>query len=188
MSKSCADLICQAYHATYGSPVCITRCGNLFGGGDLNWNRLVPGTIRSALRGERPIVRSDGKFVRDYFYVRDAALAYMRLAEQMESAGLAGQAFNFSHEEPLTVLAMVGLILHAAGRGDLEPVILDEASHEIRYQALASVRARELLAWRPTWGISAALAETVEWYRRHVEGLGDRGHSGIGAGAVSSRS
>ena len=169
VSKSCADLICQAYHATYGTPVCITRCGNLFGGGDLNWNRLIPGTIRSALRGERPIVRSDGLFVRDYFYVRDAALAYMRLAEDMERLGLAGRAFNFSHEQPLTVLEMVQQILQAAGRADLEPVVLNEACHEIRYQALSSAQARQVLGWSPAWGIASALVETVEWYRSHIK-------------------
>ena len=188
VSKSCADLICQAYHATYASPVCITRCGNLFGGGDLNWNRLIPGTIRSALRGERPIIRSDGKFVRDYFYVRDAALAYMRLAEEMECAGLAGQAFNFSHEEPLTVLAMVECILRVAGRADLEPTILDEASHEIRFQALSSARARDVLGWRPTWEIDAAMAETVQWYRRHVLDGAVPEPPGVGAGTASPQS
>ena len=83
VSKSCADLIAQAYGATYGLPVAITRCGNFFGGGDLNWNRIVPGTIRSILRGERPVIRSNGKFVRDYFYVEDGAAAYMLMAEHL---------------------------------------------------------------------------------------------------------
>jgi CDP-glucose 4,6-dehydratase len=98
-SKSCSDIICQAYATSYDLPVVVTRCGNFYGGGDLNWNRIVPGTIRSVLRGQRPIIRSDGEYVRDYFYVEDGAAAYTRLAEELNgNSQLAGQAFNFSNE------------------------------------------------------------------------------------------
>jgi len=165
VSKSCADLIAQSYHASYGLPVCVTRCGNLFGGGDVNYSRIVPGTIRSALDGERPIVRSDGKFVRDYFYVRDAALAYVALAEQMHRSEVLGHAFNFSTDRPYTVLEVVERVLKATGREDLEPVILNEASNEIRKQTLSSGKARTLLGWSPLWDLDGALAETVDWYR-----------------------
>ena len=168
VSKSCADLIAQAYFVTYGLPVCITRCGNLFGGGDLNFNRLVPGTIRALLRGEAPIVRSDGRFVRDYFYVRDAVLAYVQLAERMEAAGVCGEAFNFSNDQPLTVLDMVERLRSVTGREDLTPVILNEVRHEIHSQALCSAKAQRLLGWKPRYALDEALAETVAWYRAHA--------------------
>jgi len=108
VSKSCADLIAQTYAVTYGMPVAITRCGNFYGGGDLNWNRIIPGTIRSILRGQRPVIRSDGEYIRDYFYVEDGAAAYMHLAEQLASQPkLRGEAFNFSNQVQLTVIEIV---------------------------------------------------------------------------------
>lgn len=165
-SKSCTDLIAQSYFHAYQVPVCVTRCGNLYGAGDLNWNRLVPGTIRSALRGERPLVRSDGTFVRDYFYVEDAVAAYLELAENMDRPEIAGEAFNFSDDKPLSVLQMVDVILDACGRKDLEPVILGEASNEIPEQFLSSAKAHRLLGgWRPRFGMKEALPRAVAWYR-----------------------
>jgi CDP-glucose 4,6-dehydratase len=165
-SKACTDLIAASYHATFGLPVCVTRCGNLFGPGDLNWNRLVPGTIRSALRGERPVIRSDGSFVRDYFFVEDAVAAYLALAERMDRPEVVGQAFNFSDEKPLDVIAMANLVLEACGRPDLELDVRGEASHEIPAQYLSSAKARRLLdGWRPRLGIEEGLARTVGWYR-----------------------
>ena len=168
VSKSCTDLISHTYHVTYGLPVCITRCGNFFGGGDLNWNRLVPGTIRSVLRGERPIIRSDGTFVRDYIYVRDGAKAYMHLAEKMDDADLHGHAFNFSNEIQLDVKTLVTKITHLMEREDLEPEILNEAKHEIPHQYLSAKKAREKLAWSPAYEFDDALRETIAWYRDHV--------------------
>lgn len=168
VSKACADLLSQSYHQTYDVPVCITRCGNFFGPGDQNWQRLVPGTIRSLLRGERPVIRSDGTMVRDYLYVVDGALAYLRLAEAMATdKSLTGHAFNFSTEVPLTVLELVGKLQEAAGT-DLEPDILGTASHEIDRQYLSAAKARKLLGWAPTLSTEAALAETVDWYREHL--------------------
>lgn len=165
-SKSCTDLICASYHASYGLPVCVTRCGNLFGPGDLNWNRIVPGTIRHAVRGERPIIRSDGSFVRDYFFVEDAVHSYLTLAEQMERPEIVGQAFNFSDEKPLDVIAMAKLTLQACGRPDLDLEIRGEATNEIPEQYLSSAKARRLLdGWKPTFGIEEGLARTVGWYR-----------------------
>jgi CDP-glucose 4,6-dehydratase len=166
VSKSCADLICASYYHTYKLPVAITRCGNLYGAGDLNWNRLIPGTIRSLVRGERPIVRSDGTFVRDYFYVRDAVDAYLALAERLGEPKFHGEAFNFGTEEPLNVLDIVGRLQKAVGRTDLAPVILGEASHEIPRQYLDCSKAREQLAWRPARTLDQGLAETVSWYRK----------------------
>ncbi len=165
VSKSCADLISLSYWHTYRLPVAVTRCGNLFGGGDLNFNRLVPGTIRSALRGERPLIRSDGTFVRDYFYVRDAVEAYLQLAERMDDASFHGQAFNFGTETPMSVLEMVRAILGRLGQATLEPVILNEATHEIPRQYLDCTKARQWLGWRSAYGLDAALDETIGWYR-----------------------
>jgi CDP-glucose 4,6-dehydratase len=169
VSKSCADLIAQSYAATYDLPVAITRNGNLFGGGDLNWSRIIPGTIRSALRGERPVVRSDGQFVRDYFYVEDAAATYTLLAEKLaQNSQLRGEAFNFSLEQPLTVLDVVQRVL-ALMNCDLEPDVRNEASHEIREQYLSAAKAHRLLNWQPQHGFDEGLLRTVEWYGRFLE-------------------
>jgi CDP-glucose 4,6-dehydratase len=165
VSKSCADLITHAYAKTYDLPVAVTRCGNFFGGGDLNWNRIVPGTIRSVLRGERPVIRSDGHFVRDYFYVEDGAAAYMLLAEQLyDRPELRGQAFNFSYESQVTVLCLVKEILRIM-ESSLEPEVRNEASHEIRRQYLSAERARTVLGWKPLFTLQEGLARTIPWYR-----------------------
>jgi CDP-glucose 4,6-dehydratase len=163
VSKSCADLITTAYHVTYGLPVTITRCGNFYGGGDLNWNRIVPGTIRSIVRGERPVIRSDGSFIRDYFYAKDGVGAYMLLAEKAHLPGVRGEAFNFSNELQVTVLELVNKVLAATGSG-LEPLVLNQASSEIKHQYLSAKKAREVLGWRPLFELDDALVETVRWY------------------------
>lgn len=168
VSKSCADLIAQAYHATYSLPVSVTRCGNLYGGGDLNFNRLVPGTIRSLLNGEAPVIRSDGAFVRDYFYVKDAVLAYLALAERMLNGEACGRAFNYSNESQVTVTEMVREIARVAGRPDLEPLILDEVTNEIPAQYLSAQRARSELDWAPRYDLDSSLEETVAWYGRYL--------------------
>jgi CDP-glucose 4,6-dehydratase len=168
VSKSCADLIAHAYHVTYGLPVATTRCGNFYGGGDLNWNRIVPGTIRSVLRGQRPVIRSDGQYVRDYFYVEDGAAAYMLLAERLAGCpNLAGEAFNFSNELQVTVLELVECILAAIG-SDLKPEIRNQASNEIRAQHLSAAKAREALGWRPLFDLKEGLALTIDWYREFL--------------------
>jgi CDP-glucose 4,6-dehydratase len=166
VSKSCADLIAQAYATTYGSPVVITRCGNFYGGGDLNWNRIVPGTIRSVLRGQRPVIRSDGTFIRDYFYVEDGAIAYMLLAEKLAAdESLRGRAFNFSNEIQITVRQLVDRILTVMG-SRLEPDVRNEASHEIVHQYLSAAAARQDLGWSPKFSLDEGIVNTVEWYRR----------------------
>jgi len=169
VSKSCSDLIAQTYATTYGMPVAITRCGNFYGGGDLNWNRIVPGTIRDVLRGRRPRIRSDGQFIRDYFYVEDGAAAYLHLAEQLAvRPELAGEAFNFSNETQVTVLELVEQILqlmHSA----LEPQVLNEACHEIRHQSLSADKARRLLNWQPLFSLEQGLARTIQWYTQHLQ-------------------
>jgi CDP-glucose 4,6-dehydratase len=169
VSKSCTDLIARTYYATYGLGVCITRCGNFFGGGDLNFSRIVPGTIRSALDGQRPVIRSDGTMVRDYIYVRDVVEAYLVLAQAMEDPALHGEAFNFSTESPLTVRELTLRVLQAAGRPDLEPVVLASVKNEIQSQCLSAAKARERLGWAPRYSLEAALAETVDWYRSFLK-------------------
>jgi CDP-glucose 4,6-dehydratase len=165
VSKSCADLLAQAYATTYGLPVGITRCGNFYGGGDLNWNRIVPGTIRSIVRGQRPVIRSDGQYIRDYFYVEDGAAAYMRLAEQLaHDPALSGEAFNFSNERQVTVLALVARIIALMG-SDLTPNILGEAAHEIPHQYLSAAKARQRLGWSPLFDMDSGLARTIAWYQ-----------------------
>lgn len=165
VSKSCGDLIAQMYASTYGLPLTITRCGNFYGGGDLNWNRIVPGTIRSVLRGERPVIRSDGHYVRDYFYVEDGAEAYMLLAERLAAdPALAGQAFNFSNEIQVSVLDVVDRVLRGMG-SSLLPDVRNEASGEIRRQYLSAARARQVLGWSPRFSLDEGLRRTIAWYR-----------------------
>ena len=168
-SKSCTDIVSLSYFHTFDVPVAVTRCGNLFGGGDLNFNRLIPGTVRSVLRGESPVIRSDGHYIRDYFYVRDAVESYLTLAERLPEEGLVGEAFNFGNETPLSVLEVVDRVLEFMNAETLEPTILGQASHEIRAQYLDCAKARERLDWSPSWSFEDALAETVPWYERWLE-------------------
>jgi CDP-glucose 4,6-dehydratase len=169
VSKSCADLIAQTYAKTYDLPVGITRCGNFYGGGDLNWSRIVPGTIRSVLRGERPVIRSDGKCIRDYFYVEDGAAAYMLLAEQLAAnPALRGDAFNFSNELQTTVLEIVERILLLMD-SNLRPDIQDKARNEIRSQCLNAQKARQVLGWRPLFSLDEGLRCTIEWYEKFLQ-------------------
>jgi CDP-glucose 4,6-dehydratase len=170
VSKSCGDLIARAYAVTYGLPVAVTRCGNFYGGGDLNWNRIVPGTIRSALRGETVVVRSDGAPVRDYFYVEDGAAAYMLLAERLAAdVSLGGEAFNFSYESPVGVLELVRRVLTLAGSG-ARVEVRGEAPNEIGHQSLSAGKARRLLSWEPLYTHEEGLRRTIEWYRNYLAG------------------
>jgi CDP-glucose 4,6-dehydratase len=158
-------LIARSYAATYALPVGVTRCGNFYGGGDLNWSRIVPGTIRSVLRGRRPVIRSDGQYVRDYFYAEDGALANVFLAEKLaENPGLHGHAFNFSNESQLTVLELVETILKSMN-SDLQPDVRNEATHEIRHQALSAAKARTVLGWRPFFTLEEGIRRTIDWYK-----------------------
>jgi CDP-glucose 4,6-dehydratase len=163
VSKSCADLIAQSYYNTYNLPVGITRCGNFYGGGDLNFNRIVPGTIKSVLNNERPVIRSDGGYIRDYIYILDAVEAYLFLAEKLDNPTIRG-AFNFSNESQVTVLDVVKMIFKQMNREDLEPLILNEAKSEIKHQYLSARKAREMLGWKPKYNLETGLRETIEWY------------------------
>lgn len=165
VSKSAADLIAHTYAKSFGLPVAITRCGNFYGGGDLNWNRIIPGTIRSVLRGQRPIIRSDGEYIRDYFYVEDGAAAYMLLAEQLSARReLKGEAFNFSNEIQVSVREIVDRVLKLM-KSNLKPEIMNETSNEIRHQYLIAQKARRMLNWKPLFNLDEALALTIHWYK-----------------------
>lgn len=174
VSKSCTDLLALTYAHTYELPVTIARCGNIYGGGDLNWSRIVPGTIRSLHQGERPIIRSNGLFTRDYIYVQDVVDGYMRLAECCTNDGVRGEAFNFSPETRVTVLDITGRITRLMRREDLEPVILDQARAEIRDQYLDSAKAKARLSWTARHSLDEGLAETIAWYQRFLEDSGQR--------------
>jgi CDP-glucose 4,6-dehydratase len=165
VSKSCADLISRAYYQTFRLPVCVTRCGNFYGGGDLNFNRIIPGTIKSVIHNKPPIIRSDGTYIRDYFYVLDAVEAYLFLAEKMDVLGINGEAFNFSNETPLTVVELTEKILELMGRKDLRPKILNQVKGEIKRQYLSAKKSRAVLGWTPKYSLEQGLKETIAWYR-----------------------
>ena len=167
VSKSCADLIATAYHHTYGLPITIARCGNIYGGGDLNWSRIVPGTIRSLIRGERPVLRSDGAPTRDYIYVDDVVEAYIALAEASDRADIAGEAFNFAPQRRVSVREIVSTIARVMDVS-ADPVVANTATMEIRDQALDASKARQRLGWTATWSLEDGLRATVDWYRTHL--------------------
>jgi CDP-glucose 4,6-dehydratase len=169
VSKSCADLLAQAYAHTYQLPVAVTRCANMYGGGDLNWNRIVPGTIRSTLLNERPIVRSDGTMKRDYIYVKDIVNAYLLMAQAMQDGAHTGAVFNFGVDAPITVLEMVQAIVTLSDHPQLEPVILGNAPNEIQNQYLSSDKAHRVLGWTPQFTLEQGLKETIAWYREIVK-------------------
>jgi CDP-glucose 4,6-dehydratase len=172
VSKSCADLIAQSYFHTYGLPVTVARCGNIYGGGDLNWTRIVPGTIRSLYCGESPLIRSDGRYIRDYIYVKDVCRAYLSLAEQMTSPEVCGQSFNFSPESQVTVLEIVDKIRQLMKCEHIQPTVLNQAKGEIRNQYLSSEKAQQVLQWLPSYSLDRGLVETIGWYTKFLaEGL-----------------
>ncbi|WYL95356.1 MAG: GDP-mannose 4,6-dehydratase [Gloeotrichia echinulata IR180] len=169
VSKSCADLICRTYYVSYGLPVCVTRCGNLYGGGDLNFNNIVPDTIRLALQEKPVLIRSDGTNIRDYFYVKDGVHAYLHLAEQMHRSEIVGEAFNFSNELQISVLELVNKILALINKSYLTPVILNQSHNEIKHQYLSTQKAQNLLDWKPIYTLEQGLIETIEWYQSFID-------------------
>jgi CDP-glucose 4,6-dehydratase len=171
VSKSCADLIAQAYWTTYQLPVAITRCGNFYGGGDLNFNRIVPGTIRSIIDGHPPIIRSDGTLIRDYFYVKDGVGAYVATAEKLLAGEAGGEAYNFSNEIQVNVRQLVEIICRLAGGTRLEPILLNDAPNEIPHQYLSAAKARRELGWTPAYSLEQGMAETIDWYREYFAEL-----------------
>ncbi len=169
VSKSCADLIAQAYQQTYATPVGIARCGNIYGGGDLNWSRIVPSTIRALQENQSPVIRSDGSFVRDYLYIKDAVSGYLALAESLERPDVAGQAFNFGNEAPVTVLELVSEIQALMDKQNINPTVLGIAKAEIQKQYLSTTKARQVLNWKPEYDLKSGLIETITWYREFLK-------------------
>lgn len=171
-SKTCTDVLAQTYAESFELPVAITRCGNMYGGGDTEWSRIVPGTIRSVLQDERPLIRSDGRFVRDYFFVEDAAAGVIVLAQAVTTRPvIRGEAFNFGADVRLSVLGIVERILRLMG-SDLEPDVRNEAMNEIAEQRVSGKKAHEVLGWSPTHSLDEGLARTVDWYRDYLGGKG----------------
>ena len=168
VSKSCADLICRAYFETYDLPVCVTRCGNFYGAGDQNFNRIIPGTIQSVFHHKRPVIRSDGSPRRDYFYIRDGVEAYLLLAEKMNNKKIRGEAFNFSTESPYSVLEIVQKVIDIMG-SDLKPDVLNQATNEIQDQYLSAKKAKKMLNWESKYPLDAGLKETIDWYTHFFE-------------------
>lgn len=165
VSKSCVDLLSQSYWYTYKLPVNITRCGNFYGPGDLNYNRIIPGTILSVINNERPIIRSDGSYIRNYFYIKDAADGYITISENRDS--VLGEAFNLGSEERYSVLEITNLVLKVMG-SKLAPVVRNEVSNEIKEQYLSIKKVKETLNWKPKYKTEDALLETVSWYKKYV--------------------
>jgi CDP-glucose 4,6-dehydratase len=166
VSKSCSDLIARSYGITYSLPVLIARMGNIYGPGDLNFNRVVPGTIRSIIEGKAPQIRSDGTPVREYFYVEDAVDAYLTMAEQTHRCN-PGSAYNFSSGEKRSVLEVVNTILSFM-KSDLKPVVGNSAHHEIQDQYLSISKAEKELHWKPRYLLDVGLIPTIEWYKRVI--------------------
>lgn len=169
VSKTCSDLIAQAYYNTYGLPVVITRCGNIYGGGDLNFSRIIPATIKAAIFNDNPVLRSDGTYLRDYIYVKDVVNAYMTLAENLESKTVKGQAFNIGTETPISVLKLVDKIVTLCEKGFLKTVIKNEAKHEIKKQYLDCQKIRRILGWKYKYDFDTGLKETISWYNNFLK-------------------
>ncbi|MBI4489144.1 MAG: GDP-mannose 4,6-dehydratase [Deltaproteobacteria bacterium] len=165
VSKVCADLLAQSYFHTYGIPLGIARCGNFYGPGDLNFSRVVPGTIRSLVGNQNPLIRSDGTYLRDYFYIEDAVGAFLTLGESLAKEEIKGQAFNFGTEAPIQVLDVVGQLIDISGKKHLKPVVLNQAANEIKAQYLSCRKAREVLGWRHKVGLPEGLAKSYSWYK-----------------------
>ena len=169
-SKACTDILARSYFKSYSLPVAVTRNGNTYGGGDLNFSRIIPDTIKSVITGKELLIRSDGTPERDYIYVKDAVNAYLMLAENLDRKEVKGEAFNFGTEKPISVKDLVTKIAQLAGRPDLKPKILGEAKNEIDRQYLDASKGRKLLKWEPKYNLDQGLKETIEWYKKYFSG------------------
>lgn len=168
VSKAAADLIARSYWHTFELPVAVTRLANVYGGGDLNFSRLVPEAVSAAIDGRPPVIRSDGSPERDFLYVEDAVAAYLAIAEALDGGGARGEAFNAGGDRPHSVAEVVALIRELAGAG-VEPDIRGEGNPagEIDRQFVDSTKIRELCGWRPEVELEEGLRRTIEWYREH---------------------
>jgi len=174
VSKSCADLLAYSYFKTYQVPVCVTRCGNIFGPGDLHFSRIVPEAIRSVIKNDGFVIRSDGKFTRDYIYVEEVVRGYILLAERMRRLKLFGQSFNFSKGKPLTVLELFRKITKISGTYSLKPKILNKVKCEIKHQYLSSKKAQKILSWKANLTLDNGFRKTMEWYKDYFDNSGGK--------------
>jgi CDP-glucose 4,6-dehydratase len=171
-SKVCTDVLARSFAYTYALPVAVTRFANIYGPGDMNLSRIIPGTIVSVLRDEQPVIRSDGTPVREFVHADDVARGYLLLAERIDE--FRGEAFNFGAGEPVQMLALVNQIIGLAGKtGRLTPdILLDrKIEREIDAQYLSADKAAALLGWRAEIGLDAGLSQTIEWYRQNLARL-----------------
>ena len=166
-SKACTDILARSYFKSFSLPVAVTRNGNVYGGGDLNWSRIIPDTIRSVLTGKELLIRSDGTPERDYMYIKDAVNAYITIAENLHRKEVQGEAFNFGTSKPVSVKNLISKIAEAAGKPDLKPKILGQAKNEIDRQYLDSAKAKKVLGWETKYSLEQGLKETIEWYRNY---------------------
>jgi CDP-glucose 4,6-dehydratase len=169
-SKAAADLIARSYWPSYGLPVAVTRFANIYGGGDLNFSRLVPEAACAVIEGRAPVLRSDGSPVRDLLYVEDAVAAYLAIADHLDRGAVRGEAFNAGGERPYSVLEVVATIARLAGTG-VEPDIrgTGNPAGEIDCQYVDAAKLRDRCGWKPEVGLEDGLARTLEWYRAHPE-------------------
>jgi CDP-glucose 4,6-dehydratase len=169
VSKACADLIARSYHQNFGLPVVVSRFANIYGGGDLNFSRLVPETCRSIVLNQNPILRSDGSPERDYIYVDDVVDLYLRLSERASDPAFAGEAFNAGSDQPWSVLKVVEMLLEISGKRNLRPDIRGSGSPagEISRQFLDASKVKKVLGWQPSVSISDGLRTTLNWYEQH---------------------
>jgi CDP-glucose 4,6-dehydratase len=172
VSKSCADLITNTYFHTYGLPVAITRCGNIYGPGDFNFSRLIPDALRCLALDKILQIRSDGTFVRDYVYVDDIVAGYIKIAELIKKKNLSGEAFNLSDEKPITVVKLLREISKFNLCGNkLRYKIMNTAKYEIKEQYLSAAKARRLLGWKPGYSLEEGLSKTAQWYAEYFSNI-----------------
>jgi CDP-glucose 4,6-dehydratase len=175
VSKACTDMIARCYATTYGMPVGVTRMANTYGGGDRNWSRIVPDVARALVRGERPVIRSDGSPERDYLYVEDAVDAYLAVAESLDSPELRGRAWNVGRGQPVSALELVRHLIAVSG-SEVEPEIRGHGTPagEIDRQYLDSSAIEKELGWYPSWGLDEGLRKAYAWYERALNGVAMR--------------
>jgi len=167
LSKTCSDLICQSYSKVYNLKVAIVRCGNLFGPGDFNKNRIIPETILSTMKNQRLKIRSSGKLIRDYLFVDDAVKAYFMIMNKLKNKNSNTLIYNVGSKDNLSVIKLVNMILALMNRRDLKPIILNKSKKELKFQKLNDNKIRKELGWKQSITINKALNKTINWYKEN---------------------
>jgi len=167
-SKACEEILAKTYYHSYGLPIAISRCSNIYGGGDLNFSRIIPDIIRSILLDKQPIIRSDGKSIREYLYISDVISGYLSLGKNLSQKNVKGEAFNFGASNPISVIELVNKLLRITEKNNLKPKIMNKTSNEIKIQYLSSKKAKNILNWYPKTSLDDGLKQTFEWYRDNL--------------------